>query len=79
MCVIYNIYYIQWKELQAKIKNTLGQTWTEHALKTCVLNLWSKDKLIGHKETDFCDPRYTALLNYAKQHLPNNSQIQVQN
>ncbi|XP_011705944.1 PREDICTED: probable citrate synthase 2, mitochondrial [Wasmannia auropunctata] len=68
---------LEWKELQAKIKNTLGRTWTEQALKACVLNLWSRDKLIGHKEADFCDPRYTALLNYAKQHLPNNTEIKL--
>ena len=69
---------VQWKKLQTKIKNTLGQTWTEHALQTCVLNLLSRDKLIGYKQADFCDPRYTALLHYAKQHLPNNSEVKVQ-
>ncbi|KAG5343906.1 CISY1 synthase, partial [Acromyrmex charruanus] len=68
---------LEWKELQTKIKNTLGRTWTEHALKTCVLNLLSRYKLIGHKEADFCDPRYTALLHYAKQHLPNNSELKL--
>ncbi|XP_018307004.1 probable citrate synthase 2, mitochondrial [Mycetomoellerius zeteki] len=68
---------LEWKELQTKIKNTLGRTWTEHALKTCVLNLLSRDKLTGHKEADFCDPRYIALLHYAKQHLPNNSEIKL--
>ncbi|XP_018359351.1 PREDICTED: probable citrate synthase 2, mitochondrial isoform X1 [Trachymyrmex cornetzi] len=68
---------LEWKKLQTKIKNTLGRTWTEDALKTCVLNLLSRDKLIGHKEADFCDPRYTALLHYAKQHLPNNSEIKL--
>ncbi|XP_018396653.1 PREDICTED: probable citrate synthase 2, mitochondrial isoform X2 [Cyphomyrmex costatus] len=69
---------LEWKELQKKIKNTLGRTWTEHALKTCVLNLLSRrDKLIGHKEADFCDPRYTALLHYAKQHLASNSEIKL--
>ncbi|XP_011057327.1 PREDICTED: probable citrate synthase 2, mitochondrial, partial [Acromyrmex echinatior] len=68
---------LEWKELQTKIKNTLGRTWTEHALKTCVLNLLNRYKLIGHKEADFCDPRYTALLHYAKQHLPNNSELKL--
>ncbi|XP_070155153.1 citrate synthase-like [Polyergus mexicanus] len=67
----------QWKELQTKVQNTLGQAWTEHALRTRVLNLWSRDKLIGHKEADFYDPRYTALLDYARQHLPDNSDIKL--
>ncbi|XP_024881024.1 probable citrate synthase 2, mitochondrial [Temnothorax curvispinosus] len=67
----------EWKELQTKIKNTLGRTWTEHALKTCVLNLWSRDKLTGHREADFCDPRYTALLHYAKQYLSDNSDVKL--
>ncbi|XP_071558773.1 probable citrate synthase 2, mitochondrial isoform X2 [Temnothorax nylanderi] len=67
----------EWKELQTKIKNTLGRTWTEHALKTCVLNLWSRDKLTGHREADFCDPRYTALLHYAKQYLSDNSEVKL--
>ncbi|XP_018044444.1 PREDICTED: probable citrate synthase 2, mitochondrial [Atta colombica] len=68
---------LEWKKLQTKIKNTLGRTWTEHALQTCVLNLLSRDKLIGYKQADFCDPRYTALLHYAKQHLPNNSEVKL--
>nr|XP_012224555.1 PREDICTED: probable citrate synthase 1, mitochondrial [Linepithema humile] len=68
---------LQWKELQTKAQNILGRTWTEHALKACVLNLWSRDKLIGHKEADFCDPRYTALLNYAKQYFPDNTEIKL--
>lgn len=63
--------------MQTKIQNILGQTWTENALKACVLNLWSRDKLIGHKEADFCDPRYTVLLNYAKQYFPDNTEIKV--
>lgn len=67
----------QWKEFQRKIKNALGRTWTEHALKACVMNLWNRDKLPGHKRADFCDPRYTALLHYAKQHLPDNSEVKV--
>lgn len=64
-------------ELQRKIRNMLGRTWTENALETCVLNLSSSDKLIGHKEADFCDPRYTALLNYAREYLPDNPEIKV--
>lgn len=42
-----------------------------------VLNLCNKDRLIGHKEAECCDPRYIALLNYAKQYLPDNSEIKV--
>lgn len=42
-----------------------------------VLNLCDKDKLIGHKEAECCDQRYTALLNYAKQYLADNSEIKV--
>lgn len=72
------MYYTQWKELQTKIKNMLGRTWSEQALKACVLNLWSRDKLTGHKEADFCDPRYTALLHHAKQYLPDNIEVKVQ-
>lgn len=63
--------------MQTKVQNTLGQAWTEHALRSRVLNLWSRDKLIGHKEADFCDPRYTTLLNYARQYLPDNPEIKV--
>ncbi|XP_028047292.2 probable citrate synthase 2, mitochondrial, partial [Monomorium pharaonis] len=68
---------LEWKELHMKIKSRLGRVWTEHALKTCVLNSWSRDKLTGHKEADFCDPRYTALLHHARQHLPNNSEVKL--
>ncbi|KAG5317234.1 CISY1 synthase, partial [Pseudoatta argentina] len=39
--------------------------------------IYIRYKLIGHKEADFCDPRYTALLHYAKQHLPNNSELKL--
>lgn len=67
----------QWKELQTKIKHALGRTWTEDALKACVMNFWSRDKLPGHKRADFCDPRYTELLHYAKQRLPDNSEVKV--
>ncbi|KAL6428166.1 hypothetical protein ACFW04_008490 [Cataglyphis niger] len=67
----------QWKELQTKVQNTLGQAWTEQALRTHVLNLCSRDKLIGHKEADFSDPRYTALLDYSRQHFPNNFEIKL--
>ncbi|XP_026831027.1 citrate synthase, mitochondrial-like [Ooceraea biroi] len=65
---------LQWQELQTKVRSTLGRTWTERTLEACVLNLWSRDKLMGHKKTD---PRYTALLNYAKQHLPDNSELKL--
>ncbi|KAL6256899.1 hypothetical protein P5V15_011834 [Pogonomyrmex californicus] len=68
---------LQWKELQTKIKNMLGRTWTEQSLKDCVLKLWSRDKLIGHREADFCDPRYIALSHYSKQYLSNNSEIKL--
>ncbi|EFN84182.1 Probable citrate synthase 1, mitochondrial, partial [Harpegnathos saltator] len=66
---------LQWEELQTKIRSTLGQAWTEHSLIDRVLHVYDKDKLIGHKEAKRCDPRYTALSNYAKQYLPNNSEI----
>ncbi|EZA49338.1 hypothetical protein DMN91_000390 [Ooceraea biroi] len=68
---------LQWQELQTTVRSTLGRTWTERTLEACVLNLWSRDKLMGHKKTDICDPRYTALLNYAKQHLPDNSELKL--
>ncbi|XP_020289299.1 probable citrate synthase 2, mitochondrial isoform X2 [Pseudomyrmex gracilis] len=68
---------LQWTELQRKIRNMLGRTWTENALEACVLNLSSGDKLVGHKEADFCDPRYTALLNYAREYLPDNPEIKL--
>ncbi|XP_018347370.1 PREDICTED: citrate synthase, mitochondrial-like isoform X2 [Trachymyrmex septentrionalis] len=63
--------YVEEPKSGTMLENILGRTWTEHALKTCVLNLLNRDKLIGYKVADFCDPRYTALLHYAKQHLPN--------
>ncbi|XP_014483178.1 PREDICTED: probable citrate synthase 2, mitochondrial [Dinoponera quadriceps] len=67
---------LQWEELQTKIRNGLGQsTWTEYSLIDRVLSLCGKDKLIGHKEAECCDPRYTVLLNYAKQYLPDNPEI----
>lgn len=68
---------LQWQELQTKIRNAIGQTWTEHTLTDRVLSFCDKDKLIGHKEAKCCDPRYTVLLNYAKQYLPNNPEIKV--
>jgi len=73
----YNNLILQWQELQMKARSMLGPTWTEQTLKPCILNLWDRDKLIGHKEADICDPRYTALLNFAKQHLPDNSELKV--
>lgn len=74
---ITSFHVLQWQDLQTKVRNVLGRTWTERTLKACVLNFWSRDKLIGHKKADICDPRYTALLNYAKQHLPDHPEVKV--
>jgi hypothetical protein len=75
--IVISSYTLQWQELQMKARSMLGPTWTEQTLKPCILNLWDRNKLIGHKEADICDPRYTALLNFAKQHLPDNSELKV--
>jgi len=75
--IVISSYTLQWQELQMKARSMIGPTWTEQTLKPCILNLWDRDKLIGHKEADICDPRYTALLNFAKQHLPDNSELKV--
>lgn len=68
---------LQWMEVQTKIRNMLGRTWTERALEACVLNLFHRDNLTGHREAESGDPRYAALLNHARKHLPDNSEIKV--
>ncbi|XP_043264972.1 probable citrate synthase 2, mitochondrial [Colletes gigas] len=60
----------QYMEFQTKIQSLLGRESKEEHL-TNYVTLIAKDKLIGFKETDVCDPRYTALINYVNENMPN--------
>lgn len=64
-------------EFQTEVQSLLGRELKEEKLKSCMANFVEKDKLIGYKETKFCDPRYTALLNYARDYLPDDSDVKV--
>lgn len=63
-------------EFQTKIQVLLGQESKVDNLKN-YMTLIAKDKLIGYKETNFCDPRYTALTNYVKENIPDDSNVKV--
>ncbi|XP_076181851.1 putative citrate synthase 2, mitochondrial isoform X1 [Ptiloglossa arizonensis] len=66
----------QYMEFQTKIQVLLGQESKVDNLKN-YMTLIAKDKLIGYKETNFCDPRYTALTNYVKENIPDDSNVKV--
>ncbi|XP_015184456.1 PREDICTED: RING finger and transmembrane domain-containing protein 2 isoform X2 [Polistes dominula] len=66
----------QYMEFQEKIKNALGTEPKEEMLQHFLLSFMEENKLIGHKETRFLDPRYVALLNHVKTYLPANKETQ---
>ncbi|KZC10622.1 putative citrate synthase 1, mitochondrial, partial [Dufourea novaeangliae] len=66
----------QYMEFQSKIQGLLGRESKEENIKNYV-TLIAKDKLIGCKETDISDPRYTALSHYITENLPDNSDVKL--
>ncbi|XP_043494541.1 probable citrate synthase 2, mitochondrial, partial [Polistes fuscatus] len=68
---------LQYMEFQKKIKSALGTEPKEEMLQHFLLSFIEENKLIGHKETRFLDPRYAALLNHVKTYLPGNTETQL--
>lgn len=66
-------------EFQNKIQKLLGYEPKEEKLKNYATMLIKRTKLIGYKEVGFCDPRYSALLNYVREYLPDNLEVKVCN
>lgn len=64
-------------EFQTKIQRLLGQESKEEKLRNYITSVIQRDKLTGYKEADICDPKYTVLENYAREHLPNDSGVKV--
>ncbi|XP_076766914.1 citrate synthase, mitochondrial [Xylocopa sonorina] len=64
-------------EFQTKIQRLFGRDSKEEKLRNYIATLIKSDKLIGYKVTEFCDPRYKALENYAKEYLPNDSSVKT--
>ncbi|XP_076671726.1 citrate synthase, mitochondrial-like isoform X4 [Andrena cerasifolii] len=67
----------QYMEFQTEVQSLLGRELKEEKLKSCMANLIEKDKLVGYKETKFYDPRYTALLNYARDYLADDPDVKL--
>ncbi|XP_026674721.1 citrate synthase, mitochondrial-like [Ceratina calcarata] len=67
----------QYMEFQARLQRLFGRETKDEKLRNYVATLIKKDKLIGYKEGEFCDPRYTALLNYAREHIPNDTGLKL--
>ncbi|XP_078052101.1 putative citrate synthase 2, mitochondrial [Augochlora pura] len=66
----------QYMEFQSKIQALLGRESKEENIQNYV-TLLAKDKLIGCKETNVPDPRYTALLHYVMENIPDNSGVNL--
>ncbi|XP_076227656.1 putative citrate synthase 2, mitochondrial [Nomia melanderi] len=66
----------QYMEFQSKIQGLLGRESKEENIKNYV-TLIAKDKLIGCKETEISDPRYSALLHYTMENMPDNSDVKL--
>lgn len=64
-------------EFQTGIQRIFGQELKEEKLRNYIATLIQRDKLTGYKEAEFCDPKYIALENYAREYLPNDSGVQV--
>ncbi|CAL7944441.1 unnamed protein product [Xylocopa violacea] len=67
----------QYAEFQTKIQRLFGRNSKEEKLRSYIATLIKRDKLIGYKVAEFCDPRYTTLENYAKEYMPNDSSIKL--
>ncbi|KAG7196733.1 hypothetical protein KM043_013993 [Ampulex compressa] len=67
----------QCMEFQAKLQSSFGWKPEAEHLKNFMAALIEGSTLIGHKESTYCDPRYTALLNYARKHLPEDPNIKM--
>ncbi|XP_076288165.1 putative citrate synthase 2, mitochondrial [Lasioglossum baleicum] len=66
----------QYMEFQSKIQGLLGREAKEENIKNYV-TLIAKDRLTGCKETGVSDPRYSALLHYVMENLPDNSDVNL--
>ncbi|XP_017766296.1 PREDICTED: probable citrate synthase 1, mitochondrial [Eufriesea mexicana] len=67
----------QYMEFQSKIQRLFGQETKEDKLRNYVATLIKRDKLIGYKKAKFCDPKYTVLINYARDYLPNDYNVKL--
>ncbi|CAK9810720.1 Probable citrate synthase, mitochondrial [Anthophora quadrimaculata] len=67
----------QYMEFQTKAQSLFGQEPKEERLMNYVATLIKQDKLIGYTDSEYCDPRYTAILNYAREYLPNDTNVKL--
>ncbi|XP_012253635.2 probable citrate synthase 2, mitochondrial [Athalia rosae] len=69
---------LQCMDFQAKLQNALGCEPTETAMKSYLGLLVDREILpSGYKESEFCDPRYMMLRNFARERLPDAPQIKL--
>lgn len=64
-------------EFHSKIQRLFGHESKEEKLRNYIATLIKREKLAGYQETKFCDPKYTALINYTREHLPNDPNVKV--
>ncbi|XP_020723534.1 citrate synthase, mitochondrial isoform X1 [Bombus terrestris] len=67
----------EYMEFQRKIQRLLGQESKEEKLRNYITTIIQRDKLTGYKEAEICDPKYTVLENYAREHLPNDTGVKL--
>ncbi|KAK1118873.1 hypothetical protein K0M31_014644 [Melipona bicolor] len=67
----------EYMEFQRRIQRIFGQELKEEKLRNYIATLIRRDKLTGYKEAEFCDPKYIALENYAREYLPNDAGVQL--
>ncbi|XP_076243547.1 putative citrate synthase 2, mitochondrial [Calliopsis andreniformis] len=67
----------EYMAFQKKVQSDLGHQPKEEKLKNYVTTLMKREQLIGYKKVEFCDPRYSALLNYVKEHVPDDSEVKL--
>ncbi|KAK2580102.1 hypothetical protein KPH14_012380 [Odynerus spinipes] len=67
----------KYMEFQENVKNVLGTEPKEETLKDYLTSFIERDEVIGHKEAQFGDPRYEALLNHVKTHLPGDTEVKL--
>ncbi|XP_017793182.1 PREDICTED: citrate synthase, mitochondrial-like [Habropoda laboriosa] len=67
----------QCMEFQTKTRRLFGREPKEERLRNYAATLIKQDRLIGYVDSEYCDPRYTAILNYAREYLPNDTDVKL--
>ncbi|XP_061935632.1 probable citrate synthase 2, mitochondrial [Apis cerana] len=67
----------EYMEFHSKIQRLFGHESKEEKLRNYIATLIKREKLAGYQETKFCDPKYTALINYTREHLPNDPNVKL--